>query len=475
MQTFAAFFSTAGSRVVLFSAALACVGFVALRAAYWFASFDASVAILMILAGCVAGAAFVHSALRRPENVRRRIAIELCVLGCALFAAEVLITAQTPTAWTKNPIASEILEREHVAERYGVNFDARTVSEVVRDLRRQGVDALPGISRKWPALPQVRPHLPNSFFPLSHVSDATVVECNESGEYLIYRTDEFGFNNPHGLIASGQIDVAIVGESSALGHCLPDPYSLVGRLRSSYPRTANFSLAGGGTLSQLASFREYVERLRPPVVIWVTGNLESPEKDDPVLSRYLQPGFSQNLFERQGEIDSAIRRLAPELQADKDRELRSELQQATAMPFRGVVTLPQIRTRLGPAGKWGVTEEEGAQDLQLLTQALQQAKTAVDRWHGQLLVVLMPSYWELVTGDQPDYYANERMAGAVRAAGVRVVDGGALFARHDDPAALFTFRMASHPNPEGYEILAHGVLAELSSSAPLKLAQAQSK
>jgi hypothetical protein len=139
---------------------------------------------------------------------------------------------------------------------------------VIAQLEAEGTEALPGLGRSWPLDPAVGGQLSPGFLPLSHVANATVVECNEGGEHLIYRTDEFGFNNPPGLVAAGRIDVAIVGESHALGHCVSPGRSTADLIRDVYPRTANFALADTRSIAQLASVREYVEPFQPGAVIW---------------------------------------------------------------------------------------------------------------------------------------------------------------------------------------------------------------
>ena len=114
--------------------------------------------------------------------------------------------------------------------------------------------------------------------PLSNVSSTNVVECNEGNGYFVFRSDEFGFNNPPGL-ASGPVDIAIIGESLALGHCVPPSTSAVDRIRNRFPRTANLSVTGSRVLAQLGVFREYVEPLEPPVIVWFL-NLNYAEARD---------------------------------------------------------------------------------------------------------------------------------------------------------------------------------------------------
>ena len=249
-------------RAALLVVSLICAAAIPFLGNHWtdrYASFGAIVQVAMLSAVALG---LAYTALRRDEAVNRWRVRELALLGVSLVSVEAC------DCRSESDPASRQLAREKVAETLGIPFDSRTVSQVVDQLRLQGMDALPGIGARWAQLPQVREHLPDGLYPLSHASRAAIVECNENGRYLIYRSDEFGFNNPPRLVASGNVTVAVVGESFALGHCVPQEQSLVGVIRRTIPRTATFGRAGNGTLAELASFREYVEPLRPRVVLW---------------------------------------------------------------------------------------------------------------------------------------------------------------------------------------------------------------
>src|SRR4029453_8475340 len=112
----------------------------------------------------------------------------------ALYGAEILMRVLAPEPPTV------AIQRKINAERLGVPFDFRTKSDIVAELRSKGVDALPGISREWPRQSRVRQRLPEGMFPLSHASNADIVECNESGSYLPSHSDEYCFKKPPRLL-----------------------------------------------------------------------------------------------------------------------------------------------------------------------------------------------------------------------------------------------------------------------------------
>ena len=56
--------------------------------------------------------------------------------------------------------------------------------------------------------------------PLGGVANANVVGCNETGYYNHWRTDEFGFANPAGALASRGPHLFFIGDSYTQGDCL---------------------------------------------------------------------------------------------------------------------------------------------------------------------------------------------------------------------------------------------------------------
>jgi hypothetical protein len=397
---------------------------------------------------------------RGSRTLARRAAVELVLLGTALLIVESLVTALTPSAWTTNPLARQTLTRVHTAGKLGVDFDERTITEVVHNLREHGVDALPGIGRGWARLPEVQSHLAAGFYPLSHASYAHVVECNEAGQYFIYQTDELGLNNPRGLLLSGRIDVAVVGESHALGHCVPPSQGIVDFIRRAYPRTANLGLADTRPLSQLASFREYVEPLKPPVVLWTVNPgfaIDTEERAHPVLESYLDPAFSQGLMDRQDEVDAVVRTLATNVQAKHDRALSEELQHARDHRFAEVLKLPLLRQRLGPRAR---AESSVPIDFSLFNQSLRRARDAVASWGGHLIVVVLPGRGYFI-GDRPEMLRHDGVVRAVRALGVPLIDGITVFGTQPEPTQLFALGALGHPNAEGNRLLAQHIVERI--------------
>jgi hypothetical protein len=423
---------------------------------------------LQIVVGLVFGAvALAYVALRKSDHVRLLVAGEIVMIVVSLLVVEVLIAVFAPQT------PSPQIARARVAKKLGAPFDLRTKSDVVDELRTQGVDALPGISLGWPRQAFVRQQLPEGLYPLSHASRAPIVECNESGRYLVWESDELGFNNPPGLVTGLKVDIAAVGASFTLGHCVAREASLLGVLRSRYGNVANFGMAGGGALTMLAAFREYVEPLKPPLVLWImhprTAGTDG-EMADPVLSRYLEARFSQRLWQRQPEIDSLWREVSIPVQYEFDRRSKASISEAEERRFARIPLLLQLRDRAHLGGSSGAMENI---NLKPFLRSVQLAQDATKSWGGDFVVVIMPLYEEVVVHQLPPALHHDHLAAVLREAGVETIDAAEFFEDQPDVASLYTMRINNHPNPQGTALLGSFVMAELEKRLPERLSAMQ--
>ena len=215
-----------------------------------------------------------------------------------------------------------------MAERLGVSFDRRTRLQVITDLRKQGVDAVPA-SDPW-IFKGKNPDgtwiwnvnwAGHQLYPLGGIANKTTVFCNENGTYTIYDSDDHGFHNPPGIWSGHSIEIAAVGDSFTHGACAPSDRNFVALMRKSHPVTLNLGVWANGPLSELATLIEYLVPLRPKLVLWFyyEGNDVTDlaaEKYNPVLMQYVEGDFTQHLLSRQAEVDQRIREIVNKLAAE---------------------------------------------------------------------------------------------------------------------------------------------------------------
>jgi hypothetical protein len=200
-------------------------------------------------------------------------------------------------------------------------------------------------------------------------------------------------------------------------------------------------------LSQLGIFREYVEPLEPPVVVWFLNvNFAEPrhESKQPVLLRYLSDAsFSQGLRTRQYDVDAFVREVSVPLMLRRDRALRTELDDPAEFPLARVGKLTEIRKRVG--FKSVTQRSPAAPNLTHFTRAIERMSQATARWGGRFIVLILPSY-ALSVRDPPAVARYDEVARSLRSAEVEVVDGVSLFAAEPDFMSLYTLRIDNHQN-----------------------------
>ena len=446
-------------RVCLVAASSAVLAIAVLQFPGWLNQWDirrvAVVAVALSLS--VVG---VYIAIRGSAQTVVRVVLESSGFVCALVSAEAILLLHSPEKWPDSPLAQRMVAREQAAIEQGINYDGRLRTELVRELQSQGRMAVPGFAQGMTmSAAAVAPSGPRDLLPLSNVSDAEVVECNEGTGYLTFHSGDFGFNNPSGLAAS-PLDIAVFGASLAVGQCVPRSSSIVSLLRAHYPRTATFGVAGARILSQLALFREYVQPVKPAVVVWVVNTnfaIAREEASHPILVNYLEDAaFSQHLRQRQSEVNSYVRDVLEPLNRKQDQALAVELERARRFPFDRLPRLEEVRSVVRFESVWR-QPPPAPEDLSYFEAATDRVERAVTDWGGTLLVVVAPSY-SLLKKEPASMARYRAVLKALSASHINVIDGVALFDAQSDPIGLFTLRMDNHPNEQGHLLLANAVI-----------------
>jgi hypothetical protein len=349
-------------------------------------------------------------------------------------------------------------ERMQVAKAQGVSFDVRGRFEVIMDLRAKGIDA---VGTALPRSAMRSPFKVNGIriLPLGGISNKVTVLCNEAGFHLVYKSDEHGFHNPAQLWPNA--DLVAVGDSFAMGHCVPSDKNFVSLIRSRYPKTINLGMSGNGPLVELGAIKEYAPLLKPKVVLWFyfgndIENLEE-EKENEILLRYLDDDkFTQSLLARQQEID-------PALSAEFERQLEIEMARKRAskspvLDAYAFVKLQSLRQRLGLTSPNSRAVRNRAEiqptTMELFEKVLSTAKNTVAELGATLYFIYLPGYY----GSNPK--KNEPILGIVRGLGISIIDITPVFAQHDR-LSLFPFGLFGHYNEKGHRLVAEEVLKTL--------------
>ena len=303
--------------------------------------------------------------------------------------------------------------------------------------------------------------------PLGGVPDVpTAVWVAGSEQPEIFISDRFGFRNPDSVWDNPKIRFAAVGDSFTFGAESTEANSIVGRLRALEPSTVNVARGGNGPVSELATIREYLAGHSPDVVIWFyyKNDMEQDiyrDLRDPILARYMDPGFSQNLASRKAEYAEAYR-AAYIAKVRDEREPEETVQTAApddrwidwlqfgqgANPLNNLSFLTLRRTRtslrlIKGGGDWPDPLEETMGTI------LGQAKNSVAEWGGELLFVYLPGWEEIVDNDRTKFDFRNAALGAAHSAQIPVLDLFDVFDAHPDPKSLWPNRKPGHYGQQG--------------------------
>ena len=401
---------------------------------------------------CVALALALLATFRVPSPTRARIVLMVASGIAALYAMEGFFF------W-------DPLKLRGPYPRDG--FDQRGILEVVRDLRDGGTWVYPVIaSAEWFESPPSVMGTP--VVPLSGVPHARIVMCNEAGSYVMYTSDRFGFNGPD-AIWDRPGEVALIGDSFVEGWCVRREHSLAAVIRDAYPGTLSVGLAGHGPLAELATMREYVAPLRPAHVFWFFYEVNDLTQDlaaelkSPVLRRYLEPDYTQQLRLRSAAMGNEMRR-----QFDARFAAWTPPEEPSSIgPIAKLRTLRAL-TGIVEGQEQPVVSPRPALDE--FGRILAEAHRTVKGWGGVLHFVYLPDLASAMADREPPYH--ERVLALAADLGLPTVDLTRDFRGHPNPLSLFPYdegrhlltTRGLHYNADGHRLVGRRIVDALQRS-----------
>lgn len=386
---------------------------------------------------------------KQRKDTKVNLALGLMSVIFVLYVVEISLFLWEPTPWKRD------IALERAAKKMGVSYDTRTKGEVIQDLRSNGIDAYPVVFPHY-FLPNGLKTKKDAILVLSSISMKTTVLCNESGEWITYVADEYGFNNPSGSWTKRETDIMLIGDSFAQGICVKPGEDIAGQLRKYGWKTINIGMGGHGPLLELASLKEYVEPFKPKIVLWLYYEDNDPvdlkkEAKSSFLVQYLQKDFSQNLIQRQTEIDKTLRLyIEKQIESYKPHHVIFSILRLKHIWFR----LKHFRFALNNKPYQYVELDP------LFREILKEAKDRVTDWGGKLYFVYLPM-WSRYTDKNKDdnqYLHRQRVLSTVQELEIPIIDlHEEVFLKQTDPFSLIPFRLYGHYNAKGYKLVAETI------------------
>jgi len=414
----------------------------------------------------VAGILFFLYAIFRFDY-ELKVKISLLTVSCTLsiYMVEIFLS------YSKNLRPEHI--RANLAEKAGKPYDTRHRAQVWLDLRSNGIDAYPLYS------PYDNMELKESdILPLGFISDKTVIFCNESGEFRIFKTDEHGFNNPEGLFSSENIDYVLIGDSFTQGSCVKREENIAGELTSSGFKVLNLGVINSGPPKELAILKEYAKPLKPKVVFWIFYEANDYEglafeKKSSVYMKYLDKDFSRNLINKQNLIDDTLIKHLEKEFSNLDKEWEKKVEEANKNIDKyslnislDSLKLPMLRKRIGSCNKENTFKSDP-----LLKEIFFEANRTVTEWGGQIVFVYLPSYFrysEKIDKCKIRFLdmGRDEVLAVMKDLKIPVIDIKSSFDTDPDPLSFFPYRIYGHYNAAGYKLVAEQIETYLANNKP---------
>ena len=348
------------------------------------------------------------------------------------------------------------------------SFDFRTQKAVVEDLRKENNN-----KNIYQAI------LPNFFFkepkfftellPLSGISNATTVLCNESGEYSIYQSDRYGFNNPDINYDNNTKErVMLIGDSFVHGACVDQEDTLSSQLNKVNIPSFSISYGGNGPLLELATLIEYIHVLKPKIVIWFYAENDLPnlviEKKSKFLMQYLRKNnFTQNLSQRQNEIDLLWKKILNQnldvvdyLQVTKKktflRNFLRKIERAFLLkPMRDFLKFYYEKELIQHY------ETVHKDHLHLYSEILTKVKEISNNHNSSLYFVYLPFLSSVVENTQ----TKKEIINIVNQLGIQIIDFHEYLKNENKPESFFPLGKHGHYNDRGYKELSNLISSHL--------------
>jgi hypothetical protein len=366
-----------------------------------------------------------------------------------------------------------------LAKRFGAPIDIRTAGEVIGDRQKAGVETIPIVT----ATNHLLVYHPDGSItsaisidglevvPLATVSNRETLLCNESGQWVDYRSDSRGFNNPEAAWTA-PVRIAALGDSFTQGYCVRSGSSFVDLIRQYDGATLNLGVAGDGPLLMLATLKEYVSPLEPRIVLWFyfEGNdlvdLQV-ERKMALMRNYLRDDFRQPALARQADVDRAIMAEVPAISAKARKDIETRAWNTFVYGSIAFLKLSALRDRLAPLDESNPQLKAAAADFETANMAvfddiLRQAKARVQSWHGELYFVYLPEWARYTKYSSWGKDKRDAVLRVVSGLGIPIIDIDPAFRASGDPLSLFPFRSSGHYNEAGHKLVADTVIRALS-------------
>lgn len=287
-------------------------------------------------------------------------------------------------------------------------------------------------------------------FPLSGISNANTIYCNENGYWSFYKSDRYGFNNNDKVWDRKNIDYLLLGDSTMHGACVNNENSIKGNLQKLDKKAniINLGYAGSGTLIEYSTLREYfVPGTKRIIFLYSEENdLKNLRREikSPILSKYLKKNYTQNLKTKQKYLNENLLLF----QNDQIKEFKKNKKNKVVK----VIYLQKLRKIL--FSKTTTIRKIYPEDINNFKNLMILLKDFAKINNSDLYFIYSPDFnrYSEKYQNKKNLYDYDTIIKIIKDLNINIIDlHTQLFLKHKDPMSLFPMRSFGHYNEKGYE------------------------
>ena len=401
----------------------------------------------------------------------KKVLITYLLFLFSIYTLETLIYLKNQ--YSENSVFNNKIK---VAKEKNLDFDKRSIFQYVYENKKLGKNFFPVIfPRYFAENPLIIDN--KKVIPLSSISNAATVYCNESGFYSTYKSDNFGFNNYNDIWKKNKIshNILLIGDSYVHGACVNQNFTITSFLnkKNKNYNFFNLGMGGNGPLINYATLREYGEFLKPKKIFFFffEGNdykdLER-ELSSNLLRKYLEVEFTQNLLIENDKIDTAKKKYYYKfLSSYEPRNFIGEIIRLKNLRHRISVLKKKIKTSEIKIIRSKEQNNESSKDIYVakdkknlndeLYTIFINSKKIVESWGGELTVFILPDYGffhEKKAGKPIKRKKYTKIFEILKKTNIDFIDFYKYLEDNEDVISYFPLELPGHYNEKGYEFIA---------------------
>jgi len=398
-------------------------------------------------------------------------------LYIALFIIEVVLIFTNLDHQLKTPSIQKIISLKIKS----LKLDSRNIFEFYSDYKNENPNIVLSTTSTG-----LNSHLDSSFtldsgekiFPLSGISNKETILNNESGYFIKYNSDNFGFNNPFKW--KKKYDYLLLGDSIVEGFGVNEENNIAGNLKKLLNKqdgVLNLGRGANGPLKNYATLKEYINLLKIDKIFYfhtAANDLDDLklELQNSILSNYLtNKNYLQNLSQLQKIIDKNLM-IKTEMLIKKYYNFTEPRQKSKFIKHLKLHRLVRFKNKIFRNLKKLNEEDEQSANKKLIHDEFKNILKLMNdlsaKKNIKFYFIYVPSYYnnspepknEKIIHYDEEYYLE--IISMVNELKIPIIDlREKLFEKKFDPLSLIPFRMKGHFNKKGNKIISNLIFNEV--------------